>query len=57
MNVHETCQLKHIPTKIIKMNANIFANFICFHLNYCINIGEFPQEFKNANIIPVHEKK
>ena len=57
MNVHKTCQLKDIPTKIIKMNADIFANFICLHFNYCIDIGEFPQEFKNAEIIPVHKKK
>ena len=57
MNVLTTCQLKDIPTKIIKMNSNIFANFICLHFNYCIDIGEFPQEFKNADIILVHKKK
>ena len=28
MNIHKTCQLKGIPTKIIKMNADIFVNFI-----------------------------
>ena len=50
MNVHKTCQLKDIPTKIIKMNSDIFANFICLHFNYSIDIGEFPQEFKNADI-------
>ena len=55
MNVHKTCQLKDIPTEIIKMNSDIFANFIFLHFNYCI--GEFPQEFKNADIIPVHKKK
>ena len=57
MNVHKTCQLKDISTKIIKMNSNIFANFICVHFNYCIDTGEFPQEFKNGDIIPVHKKK
>ena len=57
MNVHKTCQLKDIPTKIIKMNSGIFANFICLHFNYCIDTGEFPQEFKNADIIPLHKKK
>ena len=31
MKVHKTCQLKDIPAKIIKMNANIFASFICLH--------------------------
>ena len=32
MNVHKTCQLKDIPTKIIKMNTDNFAYFICLHL-------------------------
>ena len=39
------------------MNSDIFANFICLHFNYCIDIDEFPQEFKNADIMPVHKKK
>ena len=52
MNVHKTCQLKDIPTKIITMNADIFANF-----NYCIDNGEFPQVFKHAGITLVHKKK
>ena len=57
MNVHKTCQIKDISSKIIKMISDIFANFICSHFNYCTNIGEFPQELKNANIMPVHKKK
>ena len=57
MNVHKTWQLKDIPTKIIKINSYIFANLICLHFSYCIDTGEFPQEFKNADIIPGHKKK
>ena len=38
------------------MNSDIFANFVCLHFNYCIDTGEFPQEFRNADIIPVHKK-
>ena len=57
MKVHKNCKLKDIPTRIIKMNADIFANFICLHFNYFIDIDEFPQVFKHANIIPVHKKK
>ena len=34
MNVHKTCQLKGIPTKIVKMNADIFANVTCLHFSY-----------------------
>ena len=57
MNVHKTCQLKDIHTKIIKINVDIFANFICIHFYYCIDVGEFPQAFKHADITPVHKKK
>ena len=58
MNVRKTCQLKDIPTEIIKMNADIFANFICSHFNYFIDIDEFPQEFKNAyNTCTEEERK
>ena len=39
------------------MNSEVFDNFICLHFNYCIDTGEFPQKFKNADIIPVHKKK
>ena len=55
MNVHKTCQIKDIPTKIIKMNADIFANFICLQFNYCIVIGEFP--LVTPDITPIHMKK
>ena len=48
MNVHKTCQLKDISIKIIKMNADIFANA---HFNYCIVVGEFAQVFKHGDII------
>ena len=42
--------------KFIKMNKDIFANFITDHFNYCIAYGEFPDELKHADIIPVHKK-
>ena len=57
MNVHTTSQLKNVPTKTTKVNADIFANFICLHFNYCKVIGDLWQEFKSAEIIPVHKKR
>ena len=39
------------------MNADIFANFVCLHFNYNIDIGKFPQVLKHANVKPVHKKK
>ena len=42
MNVHETCHLKYIPTKIIMPT---FLVIFCLHFNYCMDIGQFTQEF------------
>ena len=57
MNVHKTCQLKDIPTKVIKLNADIFTNFICIHFNYCIDIGWFSYAFKHADVTPYTRRK
>ena len=56
LNVAKTCQANDIPTKIIKINKDIFANFITDHSNYCIANGEFPDELKNADVIAVDKK-
>ena len=56
LNVAKTCHVNDIPTKSIKMNKDIFANFITDHFNYCIAYGEFPDELKHAHVIAVHKK-
>ena len=56
LNVAKSCQINDIPTKVMKMNKGIFANFITGHFNYCIAYGEFPDELKHADVIPVHKK-
>ena len=43
------------PTKIIKLNLNIFSNLIQKHFNYCIDKGEFPDDFKHADIVPIYK--
>ena len=56
LNVRKTCQGSDIPTKIIKLNIDLFSSFICQNFNYCISIGKFPNELKHADVIPVHKK-
>ena len=56
LNVAKTCQVNDIPTKVIKMNKDIFANFITDHFHYCIAYGEFPDDLKHADVIPIHKK-
>ena len=55
LNVAKTYQVNDIPTKVIKMNKYIFANFIKDHFKYCIAYGEFPDELKHADVIPIHQ--
>ena len=45
-----------IPTKLIKDNADIFAEYIFISLNKCIEQSVFPSKLKLANITPVHKK-
>ena len=56
LNVGKSCQMNNIPSKIIKMNKGIFANFITDHFNYCIAYGEFPDELTHADVITFHKK-
>ena len=56
LNVAKSCQINDIPRKVIKINEDIFANFIMDHFNYCIAYGEFPDELKYDDVIPVHKK-
>ena len=53
LNVAKSCQINDIPTKVIKRNKYIFANSITDHFNYCTAYGEFPDELKHSDIIPV----
>ena len=54
LNVRKISQGSDIPTKIIKLNIDLFSSFICKNFNYCINTGKFPNELEHANVIPVH---
>ena len=57
LNVRKTCQGSDIATKIIKLIIDLFSSLICQNFNYCKSIGEFPNELKHANVIPVHKKR
>ena len=45
-----------IPTKLVKENSDIFADFIFKNLNDSIFQSVFPSTLKLANITPVHKK-
>ena len=56
LNVRKTYHSNDILIKIIKININFLSSFICQHSNYCISIGDFPNEFKYADVVPGYKK-
>ena len=55
-NLKVATQNTDIPTKLIKENSDIFADFIFGNLNDCISHSVFPSALKLAKITPVHKK-
>ena len=49
-------QATDIPTKIVKENADIFANVLVSNFNDSIEKSNFPSILKNATITPVFKK-
>ena len=57
LNVKKASQKSDIPTKIVKLNADFFGNFLHKNFNYCLKKGEFPYVLKHADVMPVHTKE
>ena len=56
LDTSKSTQLEDIPFKIIKDNADIFANFILQNLKKRIIDGKFPDQLKQADISPIFKK-
>ena len=56
LDASKSCQDTDVPTKIIKENADIFADFIHPAINTTINKNEFPSFLKLEDVIPVFKK-
>ena len=56
LDTRKACQDTDVPSKIIKMNSDIFADFLYQNFNDTIATSVFPQNLKNANITPVFKK-
>ena len=44
------------PTKIIKENLDIFADFLCTNINSSFNSSSFPSCLKMVDVTPLHKK-
>ena len=56
LDTSKSAQSEDIPFKIIKDNADIFANFFFQNFNKCIIDGKFPDQLKKAEVSPVFKK-
>ena len=51
LDTSKSPQSEDIPFKIIKDNADIFANFILQNFNKCIIDGKFPDQLKKQTLV------
>ena len=56
LNVSKASQDSDIPTKIIKVNAEIFAEVLYNVFNRSLEVGQFPSGMNLQNVTPVHKK-
>ena len=56
LDISKAGQENDIPTKIIKENCEIFAEFIESNFSYNIEEAEFPDLLKMADIKPIYKK-
>ena len=48
---------KKFAPSILKTNADFFASYVCNDINASISSSTFPNQLKEADIIPAHKKK
>ena len=56
METSKACQDTDIPTKIIKENADIFADILLASFNDSVEKSNFPSSLYNTNITPAFKR-
>ena len=56
LSLNKSVQDTDIPVKILKENADYFAEHICLQFNETICSSKFPTSFKFANVTPVFKQ-
>ena len=57
LKINKASQSSDIPTKIIKENVDIFAEFLWKSINSSIKSSTFPSRLKSADVTPLHKKE
>ena len=55
INTAKSSPINSVPSKIVKMNSEYFADLLCNNINNCIYSCTFPDKLKLADIIPTHK--
>ena len=53
----KAAQKDDIKTNLLKKNVDFFAKYTCDDINDSIRSSKFPNELKQADIVPAHKKK
>ena len=56
LKMNKASQSSDIPTKIIKENVDVFAEFLWKIINSSIKFSTFPSCLKLAGVTPIHKK-
>ena len=56
LNVRKPAGPYGIPPKLLKIAAPVIAGPMTKLFNYCIDVGEWPCQWKLSNVTPVHKK-
>ena len=56
LNVRKSAGSNGISPKLLKIAAPVIAGPMTKRFNYCINVGEWPCQWKLSNITPVYKK-
>ena len=53
----KAAQKDDIKTNLLKKNVDFFAKYTCDDINDSIRSSKFPNELKQADIVPAHKKE
>ena len=56
LKINKASQSSDIPTKMLKENVNILAEFLWKSINSSIKSSTFPSCLKSADVAPLHKK-
>ena len=54
--MNKASQCSDILTKVVKENADVFAEFLWKSINSSIKSSTFPSCFESADVTPLHKK-